>query len=144
MATMVVFVGGFWGSEPRTLCVCSTALSELSSQILLILAKLLGNGCHCHFLSSIPLPSLLLHISNHHSPQKALLVKLFHEIHGILFNFAFFIYFMCMGVLPICVSVCPMCAWYRQRPEEGFRLPRIEVTDGSEHLSGPRNQSWVL
>ena len=39
---------------------------------------------------------------------------------------------MCMGVLPACMYMYHMCAWYLRRPEEGVRVPGIGVTDGFE------------
>jgi hypothetical protein len=29
----------------------------------------------------------------------------------------FLFYFVCMGILPACISVCDMCAWCWWRPE---------------------------
>ena len=35
-----------------------------------------------------------------------------------------------MSVLPACMSVYYMCAWYQWRPEEGIRSIGTGVTDG--------------
>lgn len=42
---------------------------------------------------------------------------------------------MHIGVLPVCIPVCHMCAWCLQ-PEEVIRAPEIRVADGYELLCG--------
>ena len=42
-----------------------------------------------------------------------------------------------MGVLPVCVSVYHLQAWYQRRPEEGIRFPGIGVINSVVMM-------WVL
>lgn len=44
-----------------------------------------------------------------------------------------FFFFMCMGILDVCMSVhqC-MCVWFHKRPEKGVWSPGSGVTDGCE------------
>lgn len=36
---------------------------------------------------------------------------------------------MCLGILPICMSLPLVCAWYPYRPEEGIKFPKTGATD---------------
>lgn len=52
-----------------------------------------------------------------------------------LFFFACFkFYFMCMGILHVCL--CSTCAQSTQRPEEGIRTSGTGATDSCESLDG--------
>lgn len=42
------------------------------------------------------------------------------------------IYFICVGILPICRAVYRMHVWCPQRPEESVASPGTVVTDGCE------------
>ena len=46
--------------------------------------------------------------------------------------FLFYLIFMCMGVLPVCIFMHDISAYYLLRLEEGFPSPEAGVTDGSE------------
>lgn len=43
------------------------------------------------------------------------------------FSFTFLKNFMYVSVLPACISMYHMYAWYPQRPEEGFRFLETRV-----------------
>ena len=46
--------------------------------------------------------------------------------------FLFYFIFMCMGVLPVCIFMHDLCAYYLLRPEESLPSPEAGVTDTSE------------
>lgn len=48
----------------------------------------------------------------------------------------FLIYFMCMSVLPACIYVCHMRAWFLQRSEAGVGSPGTRAMDGCEPPGG--------
>lgn len=41
----------------------------------------------------------------------------------------FYCIFMCIGILPACMSVDQVCAWCPQEAEEGVRSSEIEIKD---------------
>lgn len=51
--------------------------------------------------------------------------------------------FMCMGVLPTCMSVYQLCAWCPWRLEEDIRSPGTEITVVSCYIDAG-NQTSVL
>jgi hypothetical protein len=56
----------------------------------------------------------------------------------LLFSFLIFIYFMCMGVLPACISMYQMQVQYTRRPEEGILLgPELQMVVSYD--VGPRS-----
>ena len=63
-----------------------------------------------------------------------------------LIFYLFLFYFMCMNVLPACLSVHHMSAWCPGKPEEGIRFPRTGVTDGCKTPSvcWELNRWWGL
>lgn len=55
------------------------------------------------------------------------------------------IFIVCVNVLPTCVYVFRVCAWWSQRPEEGTGPLGAGVTDGCElPMSTPSNQCSQL
>lgn len=58
------------------------------------------------------------------------LEKLDVTVSGLFFLFEIHIFtFICIDVLPVCMSVCHMYAWCPQRQEKGIRSPRTALTD---------------
>ena len=51
---------------------------------------------------------------------------------AILLKILFYMYFICMDILPACISVHCNHAWYSLRSEEDIRFPGTGVTDACE------------
>lgn len=49
---------------------------------------------------------------------------------------SWFVYFLCIGVLPTCISVCCMPAWYPCKPKKGIDSPRTGVIGNCEESCG--------
>lgn len=53
-----------------------------------------------------------------------------HLVYKVHFEFKF--YFMHMGILPACVRMYRLCAWYLRKPEEYKEFPVSGATGGCE------------
>ena len=77
-------------------------------------------------LGPLPHPSLEL------QPAQLLLKEVSRKLvlrqRELLFYFFKFIYFMCIGVLIACMSICHTCSWCQKRSGECVRSPGMIVS----------------
>lgn len=51
---------------------------------------------------------------------------------------------MCVGVLPVCMSIYHVHPWYLQRPEDGSDPLELALLTVVSHCVSTGNRTWVL